>query len=428
MAASLRELMGPFADEAVRCIRCGFCNSVCPTTLTSIGYIPARTSRGRLVLLQSALEKGVPAPFTPRFKELINLCIGCLRCVSVCPARIPIPTVMSSYRYSYLKTQGSRGLMRGEQLLTHYESMVKSVSRLPPPLRQLILSRPILWIFKKVGGFADDAPIPTPEGGTLDKYFRENKPKPGHQIYAYFSDTFARFVRPSIGVSACELLEKAGIGLAYPRQYDSGVIYWELGLWDKVRELASQNVEALSEEVVKGRKILCTSPASTMMLRDVYPRVLDSMKSRLIASAVVDINELVASLVDSGKLQGSLNHVDCVIHSTCLSQHLHLTGQIVGAIETLGAHVVEVVSECCGSGGLWGLLRKNRGLSVEIGGKLVKRLKAGVTVLSYSETCSQQVESLTHGEIAVHLPHEALNYWLSKPATHPQAAHTSQAT
>lgn len=421
-------MMGPYADEAERCIRCGFCNSVCPTTLSSIGHIPSRTSRGRLVLLQSSLEKGTPNPFTPRFKELIDLCIGCLRCVSVCPARIPIPTVMSSYRHAYVMTLGWGSLSRGERVVAHYEQIVKYLSRTPAPLRKILLGNSLLRLFRWVGGFADDAPLPIPEGGALDRHFKKNAPRPGHQSLAYFSDTYTRFVKPSIGILARELLKTAGIELVYPRQYDSGVIFWELGLWDRVEKLATRNVESLSEEVKKGRRILCTSPASTLMLREVYPRLLDNEKSRTLSDAVVDINELINSLVVSGRLSASLNGLNCVLHSSCLSQYLHLTNQIVEALETLGSHVEKVVTECCGSGGLWGLFRKNRRLSTEIGGRLLKKLGPAETVLSYSETCVQQIKSIMHDRIAVYLPHEALYHWVGRPATYHQTAHIARAS
>ncbi len=420
--------MGVYADEAERCIRCGFCNSVCPTTLSSIGHIPSRTSRGRLVLLQSSLENGTPYPFTPRFKELIDLCIGCQRCVSVCPARIPIPTVMSSYRRAYTVAVGGKSLSRGEWVVANYEPVVKYLSRTPAPLRRILLGKPLLWLFKRVGDFADDAPLPIPEGGTLDKHFKNSTPRPGYQTLAYFSDTYARFVKPSIGVSARMLLRTAEIELVYPRQYDSGVIFWELGLWDKVEKLAVRNVESLSEEVEKGRRILCTSPASTLMLREVYPKLLDSEKSRAVSDAVVDINELINSLVESGRLSANLSGLSFVLHSTCLSQYLRLTSQISSSFQKLGAHVGGVVSECCGSGGLWGLFRKNRELSIEIGGKLLRRLGSSGTVLSYSETCVQQIISLTKGSMTVQLPHEALYNWVRMAATQYGAEHISQAT
>lgn len=414
--------MGPYADEAERCIRCGFCNSVCPTTLTSIGYAPSKTSRGRLVLLQSALESGRPEPFTERFKDLIDLCIGCLRCVSVCPARIPIPTVMSAYRYAYYRASRGKSLTKGEKLLAKYEFLMKTLSMTPEPLRRATTSGPLLRLFRRVGGFAADVKIPLPEGEPLDRYFRGGSAVLGPETYAYFSDTYARFVRPSIGVSAMKLLENVGIALTYPRQFDSGIVYWELGLWQRVERLASRNVESLYREVSAGRKILCTSPASTLMLREVYPQILNNVRSVAVSESVVDINELLHQLADSGRLSANLKPARCVVHSSCLSQHLRLTKSVVDMLEKLGVRVEGVATECCGSGGVWGLFERNRRLSLEIGERLVRKLGSAEVVLSYSETCSLQISSLLKNAVEVILPHEALNSWLRQTAspTHPE--------
>lgn len=407
----LRDLMGRFADEAERCIRCGFCNSVCPTSLTGIGYKPSKTSRGRLVLLQSALERGTPNPFTPRFLELIDLCIGCMRCVNVCPARIPIPTVMSSYRRAYLKALGVSSLPQNKRILLGYATLIKTLAKAPRPVRRLLISRPVLYTFKRLAGFAPDSPLPAPEDGALDRIFKIDPPRAGYKLYAYFSDTFARYVRPSIGLSARELLRTAGIDLYYPRQQDSGILNWELGAWEDVERLASRNVETLAEEVAKGRQILSTSPATTLMLREVYPTVLDDERSRAVSEAVVDINELIHALADSGKLSMNLEGKSCTVHSSCFSQHLQLTRHIIEALEALNVDVRKVATECCGSGGLWGFLEENRRLSLEIGGRLLERIGDAETVISYSETCSLQILSLSGGGLDVHLPHEVINSW-----------------
>lgn len=420
--------MGVYAEEAERCIRCGFCNSVCPTTLTSIGFNPSKTSRGRLVLLQSAIQRGWPGPFSERFKELIDLCIGCTRCISVCPARIPIPTVMSAYRAAYIRVRGQSSLDRSERIIARYEDIVKLLSKVRGPAKRLILNGTTLYLFKRLAGFADDAPIPVPEGDALDSYFRKEPLKSGLTVHAYFADTYARYVKAGIGVSARRLLNEAGVELTFPPQSDSGILYWELGMWEKVKKLAQRNVDFLYQETVKGRRIVCTSPASTMMIREAYPQILDDQRCRAVAESVVDINELVHELANSGKLQADLRREVCSVHSTCLSQHLRLTDKIVESLELLGADVREVVTECCGSGGLWGSLKKNRPLSIEIGERLVKKLKTDEFIVSYSETCSQQISSLTNGRVEARLPHEALYTWLIHPKASNQISRISQAS
>ncbi|MDT7877398.1 MAG: (Fe-S)-binding protein [Candidatus Caldarchaeales archaeon] len=402
-AEALRRLMGVYADEAERCIRCGFCNSVCPTTLTSIGYSPSRTSRGRLVMLQSALSIGRPDPFSPKLKELIDLCIGCMRCVKVCPAGIPIPHVNAGFRAAYKAYLGG-SVGWAERLLAGFDDLAETVGG-SPVLRRILLNRVSLGLLKDFFGLSRDAPIPTPESRSLDQHLSGLKTV-GYELYAYFADTYARYLSPSIGLDARRLLNMAGIELYMPKQRGSGVIQFELGLWDRLKVLASANVESLYQEALRGRRIVCTSPASTMMLREIYPRILPSEKSERVSEAVIDINELLYELVSNGRLTGLRVKGSYTLHSSCLSQHLGLTEKVRALLETLGARIEGVRTECCGSGGTWGMLRKNRRLSVEIGSRLVERL-AG-KVLSYSETCTEQIKSLSRGRVEVYLPHQAI--------------------
>ncbi len=403
-SAALRSLMGVYAEEAERCIRCGFCNSVCPTTLTSIGYAPSRTSRGRLVMLQSTMILERPRPFDGGFKELIDLCFGCMRCLQVCPAGIPIPLVNSSFRAAYHAHTGGSRISRSERLLSSLGEVAPALNKYPP-LWRLLANRLSLRMLKAVAGLAKDAPIPVPEPRSLDTHLRGEQ-KAGYKLYALFADTYARYIRPSIGLDARHLLNKAGIDIYLPQQHDSGVIHLELGLWDKLRKLAALNTASLYKEAVEGRRILCTSPASTMMLREVYPQLVPGEASKTVADSVTDINELLYELVTEEGITDLRIRGTITLHSSCLSQHLKLTPKVRAVFESLGAQVEEVRTECCGSGGAWGLQRKNRALSVEIGSRLTARLSG--TVVSYSETCVEQIRSLGGGRFEAYLPHQAI--------------------
>ncbi len=403
-SVALRSLMGVYAEEAERCIRCGFCNSVCPTTLTSIGYAPSRTSRGRLVMLQSTMLLERPRPFDSGFKELIDLCFGCMRCLQVCPAGIPIPLVNASFRAAYHAHTGGRRISRSERLLSSLGEAAPALNKYPP-LWRLIANRLSLRILKVVSGLASDAPIPVPEPRSLDTHLRGEQ-KYGYTLYAYFADTYARYIRPSIGLDARHLLNKAGIEIYLPPQHDSGVVHLELGLWDKLRKLAALNTTSLYKEASEGRRILCTSPASTMMLREIYPQLVPGEASRTVAESVIDINELFYELVSEGRITDLRISGTITLHSSCLSQHLKLTPKVRAVLESLGAQVEGVRTECCGSGGAWGLQRENRALSIEIGSRLTARLSG--TVVSYSETCVEQIRSLGGRGLEVYLPHQAI--------------------
>jgi Fe-S oxidoreductase len=119
--------------EALRCIRCGFCNSVCPTSLIPEAYKPSRTSRGRIVMIQAALTGMDIDLFEEDVAELMDLCYGCNRCLAVCPAGIPIPDLIRRYRAA-LRRRG-----KGTDRITgFYVDALPKLFGLPGPLRRLL--------------------------------------------------------------------------------------------------------------------------------------------------------------------------------------------------------------------------------------------------------------------------------------------------
>lgn len=391
---SLRELLGGDALLAERCVRCGFCNSVCPTSLVRSAYRPSRTSRGRIVLVQSALEGHLDDVFDEELAELMDLCFGCNRCVKVCPAGIPIPDVVRGYRHAYHRAVGVR---REEALVLGYHRYAPLLSRLPRSLLRALTKRPSRVLLEWAIGTSRDAPLPLPEGGSLDDLLRGLPRDRGAVRLALFADTFYRYVRPSSALRVVELLSRKGVSVSLPPQRDSGVLLYEHGFLEELKEVAAVNARSLAERVRDGERVLTCSPASTMMLRSVYPKVLGTREAELVAENVVDVNELLLELAESRPGSLAPRAEEVVLHSSCLSQFLGLTEKIARTLRVTGASVREVRGECCGMGGVWGMFARNRADSVE----LCRRLTAGIRqpLVTYSETCYLQIKSVHTGAV-----------------------------
>ncbi|MEM0450950.1 MAG: (Fe-S)-binding protein [Nitrososphaerota archaeon] len=375
-------------SEALRCIRCGFCNSVCPTSLIPEAYKPSRTARGRMVLIQSALSGLNLDLFDGDVAELMDLCYGCNRCLAVCPAGIPIPDLIRSYRHALLKREGER-----ERVIGFYTETLPQLFGLPGPLRRLLLSIAPKRLIAMYLGLATDVELPVPEGVEVREVMRRTGVLGGDDAeLAYFADTYYRYVRPSSLEPLLHALRELGHKLSFPRQWDSGVLLWEYGDRDGLKALAERNVASLVREVERGRRVLTTSPAATLMLREVYPRILRTPEATSVSRAVVDVCELMLELSESVPERLAVRENAVTLHSSCFSQHLGLTPKLIGALEGLGVKVVAVRGECCGVGGLWGLLKRNRKTSLRVAERLISHLEG--PVVTYSETCHLQLEGL----------------------------------
>jgi len=125
-----------------------------------------------------------------------------------------------------------------------------------------------------------------------------------------------------------------------------------------------------------------------------------------VSRAVVDVCELLLEISETRPEALSLRERAVTVHSSCFSQHLDLTGKLVKALENLGAEVTSVRRECCGVGGVWGLLERNRAVSRRVAELLIPHLKG--PVVTYSETCQLQIAQL-YGP-SVYLPFEVVTY------------------
>ncbi|MCS7117595.1 MAG: (Fe-S)-binding protein [Thaumarchaeota archaeon] len=391
---SLRELLDEEGLMAERCVRCGFCNSVCPTSLVSSAYKPSRTSRGRMVLIQSALEGAIPEVFDEELAELMDLCFGCNRCVKVCPAGIPIPDVVRRYREAYHSAVGVRG---EEMLALRYHRYAVTLSKVPRPVTGVLRSKIGRLFLERAFGISRDAPLPLPEGGNLDDKLRDIRPPRWTRRFAFFPDTFYRYVKPSAALRLADLLSRHQISLSLPPQTDSGILLYEYGFYDRLREVTRINVLSLIERVREGEQVLTCSPAATLMLRFVYPRVLATREAEVLAENVVDINELLLELVESGSRPPEPQVGEVTLHSSCLSQFLGLTEKIARALRASGASLRDLRSDCCGMGGVWGIYAKRRAVAVELCDRLVSGLRGHL--VTYSETCASHIQSVYAGPV-----------------------------
>ena len=83
-----------FEKEIGQCIRCGFCQAVCPVYETT--FRPAHNARGRMLLLKEVME-GTISPCKELADPFYN-CTTCQACTYSCPARIKVVEVVEGAR------------------------------------------------------------------------------------------------------------------------------------------------------------------------------------------------------------------------------------------------------------------------------------------------------------------------------------------
>jgi Fe-S oxidoreductase len=411
--------LGLIQKHVLRCIRCGYCNVVCPTSNVTSSFRDSRTSRGRMILIQSIVQGvGNIEPYSPSFKELIDLCYSCRRCTEVCPAGIPIPDLNSYTRYAYLRRRGSTALSLGHRIFSNYGTFDRFASYFAPvtnwALRRSIARKVMEWTTH----IDARAHLPRFHTQSFNSWFNKHHNTTGSKKIVYFVDSYANYNAPAFGKMVVAALENLGYQVIVPPQKEAGMPAVEYGMLSKARKLAKYNLEHLAPYAREGTRILCTSLAAAYLLKDGYSSFMEDANLPVVAKAVTDLQELLHEEYEAGNLHFDAEPKQNVLyHVCCLSRTLGLAPVTTSLLRAAGMES-EVIEECCGGAGVWGTFKENYQISSEIAAKLCKRVDPEVTVLTESETCKLQIEA--HVRTTVRFPLEVLaprirgirQYWL----------------
>ncbi len=385
--------LGQIGTHARRCVRCGFCNAVCASSNVSSAFRDSRTSRGRIILLQSIAEAiGEINPYSPSFKKLIDLCISCRRCIPVCPPGIPIPDLISHARYAYFKRRKWAPSL-GHLIYSDYGAFDRLGSMTAPlsnwVMRRQAFRKPMEWTTH----IDARARLPPFHRESFESWFRKHANVPGKEI-VYFVDSYANYNDPSIGKTVVSLLEHLGYRVILPQQKESGMPSVEFGLFEKARRLARYNLAMLAPYAKAGTHIVCSSLAASYLLREGYRELVEGDEALVVADAVTDMMELLLEEYHKGALHFAPPQIPQKVdyHCCCLSRALSLAPVTTKLLEAAG-FTCRQIDDCCGGAGVWGTFKQNYEISSEIAGKLVANLSADGILVTESETCKMQIEA-----------------------------------
>ena len=351
-----------------------------------------------MILIQSLVHGvGDIEPYSPDFKELIDLCFSCRRCVAVCPAGIPIPDLNSHARHAYLKQKGAGTLTLGHRIFANYGTFDRFASTIAPISNWMLRRRVVRKLMQWTTHIDSRALLPGFHTKSFESWFRNHPMAPRSKKIVYFVDSYANYNDPAVGKMVVALLEHLGYEVFLPPQKESGMPAVEYGMLDKARDLAEYNIEHLAPYAHDGIRILCTSLAAAYLLKDGYKTFVEDPNLSVVSGAVVDIAEFLHGEYKKGNLSfqnGQKQHVK--YHVCCLSKTLAIASTTRELLQAAGIET-EQIDDCCGGAGVWGTFKENYAISSEIALKLRNKnnIETGTTILTESETCRMQIEGHT---------------------------------
>ena len=353
-----REQMRSEAEfrEALYCIKCGTCLGVCPVFGSVAGHTYGFIYQGGIGAILTAFLHG-----PDKAKDVTSLCMGCLACKEVCPARIDIPRMVSGLKAKMVAEEGLsmkgrivRGVLKHPKRLdrltraasylqrpfTDEDSMIR---RLPYPFNELTqtISLPVLSRHPLPDRFKD---------------FSSPRERIGPKV-ALYAGCLANYAYPELGEDVMKALRECDAEPYYPLgQTCCGAPAYFNGDVETALSLAKTNIAALEE--MDPDYIVTVCAGCAMMLQQEYPRLTAaepewSQRAKALASKIRDFSQLVLELTPSAEAKPSRN-AKVTYHDPChLKRGMGIYDEPRQLLEREGFELVELARSdvCCGFGG-----------------------------------------------------------------------------
>jgi len=346
----------PEFREALYCIKCGPCLGVCPVFGSLAGQTYGYIYQGGIGAIMTAFHQGLAEG-----KDVASLCMGCLACREVCPARIDIPRLVSALKAKAVAEEGlstkgkvmrsvlkqPKRMDRLMRIASHLQGPFVDndgmIRRLPYPLNSLteIISLPALA----------KSPLP-------DRMKAYSAPKEGTRPrVAFYAGCIANYAYPDLGEDVMRVLREYGAEPYYPlEQACCGAPAHFSGDVETMISLAKLNIAALEEEEPDYIVTVCAGCA--MMLKNEYPRLLAaepgwSKRAQALSDKIRDFSQLILQLTPAAESKPSRD-IKVTYHDPChLRRGMGIYGEPRQLLEREGFELVELGNSevCCGFGG-----------------------------------------------------------------------------
>jgi Fe-S oxidoreductase len=252
---------------------------------------------------------------------------------------------------------------------------------------------------EKLFGIARERTLPTFASESLAEWFES---RGGSRVSAdraeatvlLFADTYTNYNYPAPGKAAVEVLESANVHVQVADSLaPSGRAAFSMGLLDRARERARQNVDALSTPVGDGWDVVFVEPSDAVMFQDEYLDLLDGPAVNAVSAAAYGVMEyLDVERVDE-RFTFDPPDETLTYHGHCNQKATNKDHHAVGVLRRAGYGVDPLDSSCCGMAGSFGYEAEHYELSQAIGRILFDQVErsAGDTVTAPGASCRSQL-------------------------------------
>jgi len=349
------------------CVHCGICTSVCPTYELLDHELDS--PRGRIYLIRDMLQG---AAVSARTRDHLDRCLTCRACESACP---------SGVEYGQLIDIGRQEVERRVP-----RSLPERIKR--TLLRRALQNRPLVrvalhvaWMLRALMPASLQKRIPRRPARTGAWPTRPHTRK-----VLTLLGCVQGTVAPGYDRALARILDQFGVALvAVKGSGCCGAISQHLGAPQEALQAMRRNIDACWPLVEAGAEaILLSSSGCGSMVEDYAHLLKDdplyATKAARISALLRDPVELVGSLWSTGSLPLAplpAGQEKLVFHPPCSLQHgMRLKGRVELLLQRAGYQLAPVSEGhlCCGSAGTYSLLQP--ALAGQLGSRKLDKLMA----------------------------------------------------
>jgi glycolate oxidase iron-sulfur subunit len=343
------------------CVHCGFCLPACPTYLVTgdEGHSP----RGRIVLMR-ALERGEMDAQDPALVEHLDACLGCRGCEPACPSGVGYGRGLETAREQLFAARGLSPtatvvlrIFRHRVLWEPLFALARlfRATRLPQLLAGRNRFRFGLGMLAASAEPKEKAEKTGKAEGAEAASRASSQPSPPSATVALFRGCVMGTLFNHVHAATRRTLEANGYRVVeVGGQVCCGALHEHAGDRDGARALAEANVEALGSAA---DFVVVNSAGCGALLKD-YGHLLDTEAAARLGAKVRDVSELLA---DRGPRSGAPLELDVAYDAPCHLQHAQRVHEaplaLLRAVPGLRLHLLPGSDRCCGSAGIYSVLR-----------------------------------------------------------------------
>ncbi|MFZ5516655.1 MAG: (Fe-S)-binding protein [Candidatus Zhuqueibacterota bacterium] len=357
------EILGEQAyQEAIRCIRCGYCQPTCPTYVVT--GIEHSVARGRNYLARKIYEKEIP--LTKDFKDPIFECLLCGACNTNCAPVVKTQQIMAAARAMYIHTFGQPPLQRFvfNELLPNPRRMTRLMKLASLGKRSGISGlAQALRVFKWIGKNIANAEglLKTLPGKFLRERLTEIQfpARDSNLKIGYFVGCGINYAFPDVGLATLHYLTRNKYSVEVLENLCCGLPASGYGDVAAAKRMAQRNIEIVEKS---GCDIVVSECGSCSSFLSEYVHLLAGepaweRRAQEFSRRVMDINVFLTQFPRARELKATQAIV--TYHDPChLGHYMKIKEQprqLLQQIEGIEFREMAEADWCCGGAGTYNI-------------------------------------------------------------------------